>query len=625
MKHIISKKIMISLTGILAVLVILVVINIISDMAYFRVDVTENQLYSLSSGTRNMLKSLPEDVTLKLFYSASLAGQPQALKTYADRVKDLLREYENNSGGSIKLEIYDPKLDSQEEEWAQKYGVAANPINPLTYDELFFFGLVSESLDQTATIPILDPKREPYLEYDVSQLLYQVLHPRKKTLGVLSSLPVTGSSLPPFAMPNQPRPEPQNPWIIINELKKNYDVVSISTNITAINQDVDLLLVIHPKEFSDTIQYAIDQYVMNGGKAIFFVDPFCTIDMSASGMGFPMPGSSDLNRLFNAWGVNVPARKVVADMDNPTTIAMGNNRAEKNPAWINANGAMFNNDDVTSADLGTMIFPLAGYVTAMTNASVEMTTLIHTSDNAMEMDSQAAQSNAENIRRQFTPAGKPFSLAVKIKGKFKSAFPSGPPAGITQTNTYVPAGSAPNTLMIVTDVDMLADRFNIQQMNILGMSSFRQINNNYDFVMNAIDQFMGDQNLISVRSRATYDRPFTVVDDLEKQAQQKWLSHEKQFSDELQSVRQQIAQLQAQKDESQRMIITPEQQEEIKKLEAQRAELRKNLKVVRKQLNRDIERLGFKLKFLNMALMPILVSLFGIGLAIHRHYKVTRS
>ena len=621
MNHIFSKKFMSSLVGVLALLVILVIINVIAAKVYFRADVTEDKIYSLSRGTRAMLTNLTEDVTLKFFYSSSLSDLPPGIKLYANRVKDLLKEYQNNGGGSITVEYYDPKLDSDEEEWAQKYGVAANPINPMVYDELLYFGLVAESLDQTATLPILDPKRERYLEYDVSQLIYRVLHPEKKTIGVISSLEVTGSQGPAYMMSPQKK---KDPWVIIQELKKIYTVINISTNVAVIENDIDILLVIHPKNSSSSLQYAIDQYVMNGGKTVFFVDPFCTVDQTASGMGYPVPGSSDLNQLFNAWGLTVPKEMIVADLDNSTTIAVGQNRAEKSPIWITASGDMFNQNEISSADLGTMILPVIGHIEAETNDAISIVTLVDSSTNAMAMSTYAARTSAASIKRQFVSAGKKFNFAVKAQGTFTTAFPNGQP-GTTNTVDQVKATSSPNTCVIVADVDMLADQFNIQQMNVLGMRTFQRFNNNHDFVFNVIDQLVGDENLISIRSRANTERPFTVVQELERRAQDKYLVKEKELAAKYDQARQRLAELQAQKDESQKLIVTDQQRQEIEQWQNQRIEISRELKEVRKNLTRDKESLGVRLKVYNIVLMPVIVCLFGIGLAIYRHYKVKRS
>lgn len=623
MKHLFTRRVLTSAAGILALAVLLVCINLIARALYVRFDVTADQMYSLSRGTRDMLKNLPEDVTLKLFYSRALGNQDSYMKAYADRVLDLLREYVNYGHGAVTLEVFDPTPDSDEEEWAQKYGVAGNPVNPLQADELFYFGLVAEAADQHQTIPLLTPQRERFLEYDISRLIYQVLNPRKKTVGIVSSLPVAGSQMPPFMM-RMRQEEQAKPWVFVEELRKTYDVVTIATNDTVIPPTVDVLLVIHPKNFPDELLFAIDQYVLGGGKAIIFVDPACNVDSEDAAMGFRLPGASNLDKLFSAWKIEVP-RTAVIDMDNPTTVSMGGNRAEQVPSWITVTGDMLNQDDVTSAQLNLLVIPVASRVKNLDSAQNTLTPLIKTSKNVMEKDVFAAQGSVRDVREGFVSANEPYFLAARVSGKFATAFPNGKPGAPDETNGLLHAAAQPATIIVIADVDLLADQYNFQEINIFGFKAYRPFNNNIDFVMNAVDQLAGDANLISIRSRAKFERPFTVVKELERTAQERWLAHERQLSEELQTLRRQLAELQAKRDDQQRFILTAEQQQKIEQFRQRQVEVAKQLKEVRKNLRRDIDALGLRLKVVNMALVPLGVCFFGIGLALYRYYRVKQS
>ncbi|NLF39712.1 hypothetical protein GX586_09720, partial [bacterium] len=473
--------------------------------------------------------------------------------------------------------------------------------------------------------PVLDPGREEFLEYDVTRLIHETTHPERKVVGIMSSLPVMGSELPPqFMMMQQPQQEQKRPWVLVEELKKTYDVRTVPTNEFPIT-GVDILVVIHPKEFPQDAQFAIDQYVLGGGKALVFVDPFCNVDASDTGMGFRMPGSSDLNTLFNAWGIDVPARKAVLDMDNGTTVAVGQGRAEKHPAWITVTRDLLDQNDVTCAQLNLMVIPVAGAIAPYGAVSNTIVPLIHTSANAGEVDSFNAQQPAAEIRKQFVPAHQPLTIAAKVSGVFNTAFPGGHPGGEGESNGYVKTAAAANTVLIVADVDLLADEFNFREINLFGMRAYQPFNNNMDFLMNAIDQLGGDENLISIRSRAKFQRPFTVVQGLERAAQERWLAKERELSEELQSVRMRLNELQTKKDTSQRFILSPEQQNEINDFQQRQLEIARDLKEVRKNLRKDIDALGLRLKFYNMALIPALVCLFGIGLALYRVYKVKQS
>ncbi|MCX7847903.1 MAG: Gldg family protein, partial [bacterium] len=623
MKHLFTRRVVTSAAGMVALAVLLVCVNFIARQVYFRVDMTADKMYSLSEGTRELLKNLPEDVTLKLFYSRALGNQDAYIKAYAERVQDLLREYVNYGRGAITLEVYDPRPDSDEEEWAQKYGVVGNPVNPLEADEVFYFGLVAEAADQHQTIPFLTPQRERFLEYDISRLIYQVLNPRRKTVGIVSSMPVAGTEVPRFMM-RMTREEQAKPWVFVEELRKTYDVVTISTNESEIPATVDVLLVIHPKNFPDAILFAIDQYVLRGGKAVFFVDPACVADTEDTGVGFRLPSASNLDKLFEAWKVNVPGRAVI-DMDNPTTVAMGGNRAESVPSWITVTGDMLNQDDVTSAQLNLLVIPVASHVKNMDATNNTFTALIRTSKNVMEKEVFAAQGSVRDLREGFVSANEPYALAARITGKFASAFPQGKPGAPGETNGVLKVASQPGTIVIVADVDLLADQYNFQEINIFGFKAYRPFNNNIDFVMNVVDQLAGDPNLIAIRSRAKFERPFKVVKELERRAQERWLAHERELSEELQSLRRQLAELQAKRDDKQRFILTAEQQEKIEQFRQRQVEVAKQLKEVRKNLRRDIDALGLRLKVYNMALVPFGVCLFGIGLALYRYYQVKQS
>lgn len=624
MKHLFTRRVVTSAAGLVILGVLLVCVNFVARQWYVRWDVTEDKAYSLSAGTRELLKNLPEDVTLKLFYSRELGNRDSYIKAYAERVQDLLREYVNYGRGAVSLEVYDPKPDSDEEEWAQKYGVVGNPVNPLQADEVFYFGLVAEAADQHQTIPFLAPQRERFLEYDISRLIYQVLNPRKKTVGIVSSLPVAGSEMPRFMM-RMRRPEEQaRPWVFVEELRKTYDVVTVSTNDTVIPPTVDVLLVIHPKNFPDTLLFAIDQYVLAGGKAIVFVDPACNVDAEDTGVGFKLPGASNLDKLFSAWKIEVP-RTAVIDMDNPTTVSMGGNRAEAVPSWITVTGDMLNQDDVTSAELNLLVIPVASHVKNLDPTNTTFTALIRTSKNVMEKDVFAAQGSVRDLRDGFVSANEPFVLVARITGKFASAFPQGKPGAPEETNGVLKVAKQPATIVVVTDVDLLADQYNFQEINIFGFRAYRPFNNNIDFVLNVVDQLAGDPNLIAIRSRAKFERPFVVVKELERRAQERWLAHERELSEELQTLRRQLAELQAKRDDKQRFILTAEQQQKIEQFRQRQVEVAKQLKEVRKNLRRDIDALGLRLKIYNMAVVPFGVCMFGIGLALYRYYRVRQS
>jgi len=609
-----SQKFLTSLIGLLALLAVIIIVNFIAASAYLRFDITEAKTYSLTEGTKKMLSNLDRDVTLKLFYSASLPGQPSQIKAFAGRVKDLLKEYENNSKGSVKLEVLDPKLDSDEEEWALKYGLRRVSLSPNPdSDGFFYFGIVAEALDQNAALPVVDISRERYLEYDVSQLIYQVLHPQKKTIGVMSSLPITGTDKQD--MYGLGSKGVLQPWIIINELKRNYVVKNIKPESGTIDEDVDLLMVVHPKEWPDDAMIAIDQFVMKGKKAIFFVDPLCTADRDEHNPMMPF-GGSDANVLFEKWGFTIAEQKVVADLDNPTVLSNGSGGQEKNPLWLSPMGSCFNGNEIMTAQLDRLLLPLCGAIIPKADAKTVVTPLVSTSLNASLIGLMEVFQDAGELRMKFNSDVKNYPLAAKVSGQFESAF-----AGRTNLLSY---SQSDNTIVVFADADMLCDQYNIRQIGFMGMQAYQPLNNNYTLILNAVNQLAGDQNLIAIRARDSYERPFTVVQALEKKAQNEWLSKEQALSQQYETLQRQLYELQQQKDESQRMIISPEQEKKIKEFQSQRQKIARELKLVRKNLNRDKERLGFQLKLFNIVLIPLLVCLVGIFLAVRHQYRVKK-
>ena len=609
-----SQKFLTSLIGLLALLAVIIIVNFIAASAYLRFDITEAKTYSLTEGTKKMLSNLDRDVTLKLFYSASLPGQPSQIKAFAGRVKDLLKEYENNSKGSVKLEVLDPKLDSDEEEWALKYGLRRVSLSPNPdSDGFFYFGIVAEALDQNAALPVVDISRERYLEYDVSQLIYQVLHPQKKTIGVMSSLPITGTDKQD--MYGLGSKGVLQPWIIINELKRNYVVKNIKPESGTIDEDVDLLMVVHPKEWPDDAMIAIDQFVMKGKKAIFFVDPLCTADRDEHNPMMPF-GGSDANVLFEKWGFTIAEQKVVADLDNPTVLSNGSGGQEKNPLWLSPMGSCFNGNEIMTAQLDRLLLPLCGAIIPKADAKTVVTPLVSTSLNASLIGLMEVFQDAGELRMKFNSDVKNYPLAAKVSGQFESAF-----AGRTNLLSY---SQSDNTIVVFADADMLCDQYNIRQIGFMGMQAYQPLNNNYTLILNAVNQLAGDQNLIAIRARDSYERPFTVVQALEKKAQNEWLSKEQALSQQYETLQRQLYELQQQKDESQRMIISPEQEKKIKEFQSQRQKIARELKLVRKNLNRDKERLGFQLKLFNIVLIPLLVCLVGIFLAVRHQSRVKK-
>ena len=335
-----------SAAGLLVLLVILVAVNVIVSSMRVRKDLTQEKLYTLTDGTRKVLGKLDRDVTLMFFFTSSAPDVPGPIKQFGQQVEDLLREYERVGGGHVVIEKYDPKPDSEEEDLAQRYGLEGQAVSqggaPL------YMGIVASCGDVQASIPVVDPRQEELLEYTITRLVHRVATPKKPTLAVMSSLPVLGGQMPAMMMPGQ-RPQQQPAWASFRDLQQDYTVRQIPLTTETIDPDVDALMVVHPKDLSDKTLYAIDQFVLRGGHLLAFVDPFCTADPGATDPmgGYSMPKrSSDLGRLFGAWGVTYDPGKIVADLKATTPLRGKNNAVEYSPLYLSLRKENMNASDV---------------------------------------------------------------------------------------------------------------------------------------------------------------------------------------------------------------------------------------------------------------------------------------
>ncbi|MCP4688813.1 MAG: GldG family protein [Desulfobacterales bacterium] len=621
-------KSLFSAAGLGLVLLILIFVNIIFSQFSPRWDATADRMYSLSDSTIDILSSLKEDVTIKVFYSQDAENTPNYLKTYARRVLEFISEYEHHGKGAIHVEIYNPKVDSEEEEWAQKYGVRGMG---LPTGDSFYFGLVILAADQEETMPYLDMARENQLEYDITRIISKVQTSKKRKISIFSGLPVLGT---PAYMRMPGQPGGQEPWLFVTELKKTYDIKEIKASDDRIDEDTDLLMVMYPKGISNELQYAIDQYVLSGGNALIMVDPMAVTD-SAPAQNQMQAKSASLDKLFAAWGVRMDSSKILADMDYPTRLAGRDNQVEDNPMWISLEPAGFNQENILTAKLEKMLLPMAGVIEKTDDLKVKMEPLLQSSANASLVNGFMARFGADAMRRDFKAAGENYNLAVKLSGAFKTAYPAGKPKkkaaegetaeeDVADSKPHLTAGEKEATIIILADSDLLFDRFYVNIQNFLGMNLSQIFNDNLNFLLNSAEILSGVSSLIDIRSRGQFERPFTVVQDLEKKAQARWLAREQELVKKADDTNQKLRELEKNKDSSQQFIISEEQEKEIAKFKEEKIRVSKELKIVRRNLRSEIESLGHTLKFVNIALIPLLVSIGGILYSIHRRKKRMR-
>ena len=599
--------------GLAVLAVIVVAADLILAALPLRGDFTAERLYTLSDGSKAVLGKLDADVTFKYYVSSSAADMPMALKTYATQVGNLLKEYARAAGGRLEVETYDPKPDSDAEEWAQRYGIEPQTVNP--FGSPVYFGIVAGCGDREEALGVLSPKTEATLEYDLTRLITRVAWPEKPVIGVMTSLQgVLGGQMNPMMMQMGQRP-PQG-WAAFAELAKDYEVKAVATDAAEIPAEVKTLVVLHAKDLSDKTLYAIDQFVLRGGKLVACVDPFNLRDMIASrqqqnpmmGQMGGMDGPSTLGKLFDAWGVTFDTAKITCDLEAATKLNNGQGGVDDNPAFLSLGKGNMDQGDILVQNLSQVMFPFAGAFTFEKKEGLEFVPVITTSkENSCATDKMSLQMGGGI--KDMVPDGHERILAARLSGAFKTAFPKGPD-GTNDVSKALAEGKG--SVLLFADADFLADDFCVRMMKTMFGSIPQLINDNLSLFSNVIEQFAGREELIGVRSRGASDRPFDVVDALEAQAMRKFQRKQADLEAELQMTQQRLAALQKQKSGDERLILSKEQQDEIVKFRKAQAETRRELKKVRKELTAGIDSLGLTLKCINIALIPALVVLFGL-------------
>lgn len=607
--------------SIAALAVILAAVNITASNMRLRADMTQEKLYSLSEGTRAVLKNLEAEVTLKFFFSSSSPEIPVLFKEFAGRIEDYLKEFSLASDGRVKIEKYDPKPDSDEEELAERYGIPGQPLGTGSAD--LYLGIAAVCDDSEEILPVIDPRTESTLEYQITRLIYRTANPRKPVAGIISSLPVLGSTDPSFMTPQGSIQ--QRPWLAFQELRQDCRLLELPDDIDAVDPEISTLVIVHPKNLSSRTLLAVDQFILNGGKALILLDPFCLTEAEASpsmGMGTP-PSRSDIAPLLSAWNITFNPGQVLADLNAAARVNPGDGRIQENPMWLLYRGQGTSREDILTAGLEMLMLPFAGCFSLQTNCTLTVTPLITASEDSACVSSMMAQWGPDMLKREFTKTDKPLYPAVRISGRFKTAFPEGieaSPAGDEKTaaepgspNRIMPGlTEGDSSVILIADVDMFADRFCVEQLNFFGFQGFQPMNDNLRLLANAVEQLAGSPHLIGLRSRGKIERPFTRVLGMENTARKAWQEREDDLIQRLRAAQQRLNELQAQKDPNQKLIISPAQREAIASFQKEEAEIKTRLKEVKKQLRRDIDRLGLAVKIINIGAMPLLLGLAGI-------------
>jgi ABC-type uncharacterized transport system involved in gliding motility auxiliary subunit len=592
----------------------------------WRIDLTNNQLYTLSAGTRKVLQKIDEPINLYLFFSNQETQGLPALRAYATRVTETLQEFAANAKGKLVLHVVDPIPFSEDEDRAEQFGLQPAMVG----DKNVYFGLAgSNSVGTTDTIPFFDPEpsKEAFLEYDLARLVYNLANPKKTVVGLLSGAPIGGSFDPQTQQPTQP-------WTIVEQARELFELRMLPESTLKIDDDINVLWIVHPAMVDDATQYAIDQFVMRGGRALIFVDPMAEI--LAAGQeptGLAAPPSSSLDKLFKAWGVEFSTMDVVAD----NRYALGIRQGQKSVRHVGLLGldmeAMSKNDVITSG-LGSVNVGLGGYFKAADGATSKLTPLLQSSTEAETLPVARFQflPDPGELLNGFKATGMQYTIAARLEGPLKSAFPDGPPkppegrdAPVDdKLKTEHKASTDGANLVLVGDVDMLSDRLWVQVQNFLGQRLAQPFANNGDFVVNALDNLSGSADLIGLRSRATFTRSFTTVDKLRRDADAKFRETEKELPAQLSDTERKLGELQAGRNDKSSALMNSAQQEEIQRFLGEQVKIRQQLRAVRHELDQDITNLGTTLKVLNILVMPVVLIGLLLLVAAARRRKAAR-
>lgn len=571
-----------------------------------RVDLTENRMYTVSAGTREIIDGIEEPIDLYFFFSDKATRDVAPLRSYARRVRELLEEYALRADGRIRLQVIDPVAFSEAEDQAAEFGLQAVPLD--AGGEQVYFGLAgSNAWGEHQVIPFFQPEREEFLEYELSKMLAGLVAAKKPVVGVVSGLQINGGF---DMMTSQPTP----PWVVMEQLQQGFELRNLPLTGDAIDEDVTTLMVVHPAGIPDSMQYAIDQFVLKGGKAIVYVDPYCE---SSRASGNPMleqgapESASSLPRLFKAWGVDFTADKVVGDAATALQISVA---ADQPPVahlgFLGLGVEQITREDVVTGSLESINLGMAGALKPAAGASTHFEPLLQSSAQSALLDAMQVQVNRDPaaLLKGFAPTGERYTLAARIGGPAQSAF-DGPQV---EGREHLAEATDINVI-VVADADLLADRFWVQVQDFFGQRTATAWADNAAFAQNALENLSGSSALIGIRSRGRYSRPFELVQQIRLGADAKYRESAELLQQRLDETEQQLAELQRNRQESNQLALSPEQEQALARFQDEKLRIRKQLREVRLKLDQDIERLGMALKVLNIVVMPLVLTLALFG------------
>jgi ABC-type uncharacterized transport system involved in gliding motility auxiliary subunit len=582
-----------------------------------RLDLTQNKLYTLSSGTQQVLRELKEPVNLYFYFSRDVAAkQSPLILPYAARVREFLEEISARAGGKVHLHVVDPQPFSDDEDRAAEFGLQPLPVG--NGGESLYFGMGgTNSTDGRSAIPNFQADREEFLEYDVAKLIQELATPKKPVIGLLSSIGLQGQFNPQTGQMGEP-------WPIYTQLQQLFNVRTLNADLDHIDKDVDVLMLVHPKQLQPKALYAIDQFVMRGGRLLLLVDPDAGADLSGQNPSNPLAAamadhSSDLKPLLATWGVDYDATKVVGDLSRGLEVrANASSGPVRHIGILGLRRTDMDQKDVVTATLESLNLATVGSLSQRAGAKTTFEPLLMSSTSAELLPSQRfhALVDPSTLRDGFKSTGIRYTIAARITGPVDSAYPNGPPPDLKPVAgppiAHLAKSSTPANIVVIADTDFLMDYLWVQQRELLGQRIAQAFANNGDLIANVLDNLSGSGALISIRGRASFSRPFERVDALKRQADDRLRAKALELQSELQQTESKLTELQSKRNDQSSIMLSPEQEEELKRFTAEKTRVRKELRETQRGLDVDINRLGSRLKVINIALAPLIVAIAGV-------------
>ncbi len=579
-----------------------------------RLDLTQNKLYTLSEGTQRVVSKLEEPITLHFYFSDSLAQDAPQLRTYANRVRELLEELTDKSKGKLILHVIDPLPFSEDEDRATSAGLQGVPIGP--GGQSMFFGLAgSNSTDGAAAIPFFQPSKEAFLEYDIAKIISSLSEEAQPVVGWMSGLDIGPGFDPATQRVNEG-------WVMYGELSKLFEMRRQDPAAKAIEDEVQLLLLVHPKNLADDTLYAIDQFVLRGGRLMVLVDPYAETEQAGQGAD-PTQAmfenkSSDLAKLFAVWGVQYDPNQVVLDAQYALQVKPREDAPPaRHLAILGLGKTALNQSDVISAELESVNLSSAGFFQLSEGAGVALEPLAQSSANAAAVSADRVRflPDPQALFADFAPTGNNYVLAGRLTGSLKTAFPE------RSGDAHLAESIDDANIVLIADTDVFSDRLWVTVQSFFGQRVVDSFASNGDFIINSVDNLVGSADLIGVRTRATSSRPFTAVEGIRRAADDRFRAKEEELQSELAETERKLTELQGARGDASSALLSPEQQSELQRFQDEKLRIRRELRQVRRQLDADIESLGGKLKFLNIAGVPLLLTIGALGFAYWRTRK----